>query len=134
MSRENQSGEQMSFALFHDDDVRKSWAIRAERRVAASDNLKPRAARQTLARRWGLSFWTLTNWHSGRLKRMAGEVRDRIDAGIIRELEHQIQSLTHELELAIQSGSNAGSDKVLAIRSQIARLSELLIEAGFHND
>jgi hypothetical protein len=126
MSHIARSNGHASFSIFESDDRRREWARRAERREAARLGVKPLAARRSLASKWGVGFWTLTNWHRGRLKDLRGFTRDRIEGGILREIESEIRFLTHELDLLRQAGIGDGDGKSHALKSGLAQLRALL--------
>lgn len=71
----------------------------AEMRTACIHGVKRPVARAALARAWGVSVWTLENFRRGRLKDLRCATRDRIQAGIVRGIESEIQRLEHELDL-----------------------------------
>ena len=76
----------------------------AEFRTASRDGVKRPVARAVLARQWGVSFWTLTNFRRGRLKELRGAVYERIKTGIAQCIEGEIRRLEHELFLVRESG------------------------------
>jgi hypothetical protein len=115
-----------SFGIFENDDLRREWARRAEKREGARLNQPLSAARRSLARKWGVPYWTLTNWHRGRLKDLRGVTRDRIEGGILREIESEIQWLTHELDLLRQSGIGEGDGRNHALKTALSALRGLL--------
>lgn len=119
----------MTLAVFESDDLRREWARRAEVHEGLRLNVKQPEARKSLARRWGVSFWTLTNWHRGRLKDLRSGIRDRIDQGILRELDLEIKRLSHELELARQCGARLSDDETTKVQASIEKLHSLLVEA-----
>ena len=104
----------------------KKWVDEIEVREALRGNLKRPDARAQLARRWKISFWTLTNLRRGRLKNLSGEVRDKIWAGIIREYEQEISRITHELQIARQCGMAPCGDEMLALETAVAKANEIL--------
>ncbi len=84
----------------------------AEARVAVRDGVKRPIARAMLAREWGVSFWSLTNFRRGRLKDLRIGMLDRIKAGIVRGIESEIRKLEHELKLVRQSGLSLSETKI----------------------
>lgn len=111
MSQNLESNEQMSPAAIDEKSIR-DWVDEAEWRMASRHRIKRPFARAILARNWGVSFWTLTNFRRGRLKDLRGATRDRIQAGIIREIEHEIQRLEHEIVLARHCGADLSETKI----------------------
>lgn len=84
------------------------------------------AARIVLAGKLRLGIGTLENLVRGRVKRIDEQIRDRIQALMIRELEAEIARLTHELHLARQGGSHLASDEVGAIETLLAQAKTIL--------
>jgi hypothetical protein len=90
----------------------REWVDAAERREAARLGVKRPFARAWLARNWGVSFSTLTNFRRGRLKDLRSATRDRIQVGIIHGIEHEIQRLEHELVVVRQCGPRLSETQI----------------------
>jgi len=125
MSQIRKSDEPMVTAVFDDERARK-WVEQAEVREGLRTGQNRPAARASLARKWGVSFWTLTNWRRGRLKDLRGAIRDKIQAGIVHELESEITRLTDDLFLALQGGASPDSDAIVQAEIALRRACELL--------
>jgi hypothetical protein len=95
-----------------DDRTLRELAGKAELHAAARHGVKRPFARAYLAREWGVSFWTLTNFRRGRLKDLRVATRDRIQLGVIRGIENEIQRLEHELVMARQCGAGLSNTKI----------------------
>lgn len=83
-------------------------------------------ARQTLATKLRVGVGTLENLIRGRVKRIDAEIKSRLDALLIRELEAEIARLTHDLEVARQSGAHPVSQHVGAIEAHLLAARSLL--------
>lgn len=98
----------------------------AELRTASRDGVKRPVARAALARQWGVSFWTLTNFRRGRLKELRGAIHDRIKVGIMHGIESEIQRLEHELLLVRESGSTLPETNILQAESALEQARAFL--------
>jgi hypothetical protein len=118
MSQKSESNEPMAnmSALVQDAEVRES---------SRAGTKKP-DARAALANRLGVSKWTLTNFLRGRLKDLRGATRDKIRAGIIRELEGEIGRLTHDLEMARQIGACLSDDEIFEVAAALEKARTLM--------
>lgn len=103
MSQKLESSGPMLRQLVDDAEVRTALRLGAKRPVA----------RAALARQWGVSFWTLTNFRRGRLKDLRVAMRDRIQAGLASAIESEIRKLEHELTLVRKSGATLPDAKIL---------------------
>lgn len=81
---------------------------------------------RSIAYRLRVGTGTFRNIVKERVKRVDGRIRDRLRALLIRELEAEITRLTHELELARQSGDHFASQHVSAIETHLAAAKALL--------
>ena len=115
----------MITAVF-DEKKAREWVDQIEVRECVRDGLNRPDARESLARRWGVSFWTLTNWRRGRLKGLSGTVRDKIHAGIVHELKREMTRLSDDLSLALQCGASPDSDAIVEAKVALHRARELL--------
>jgi hypothetical protein len=116
MSRKLESNEPMLRALVDE----------AELRTASRDGVKRPIARATLAQKWGVSFWTLTNYRRGRLKDLRGEMISRIKAGLISGIESEIRKLEHDLLLVRQSGSTLSEANILQAEAALEQARKFL--------
>ena len=119
MSQKNGQEKPMTSITF-ETQIRK-WIDASELRESLRSGTKRPHARATLARKWNVSFWTLTNIRRGRLKGLKGEIRDKIWSGVIREYETEISRLTHELQLARACREAPHSDEIIALESAISK-------------
>lgn len=100
-------------------------AITLEKKERAR-GLNASEARSRFARRLGVASGTIENLVRGRLKRVDAWLRDRLQAVLIRELETEIARLTHELEMARQSGARPASDQMAEIEAHLSAAKALL--------
>lgn len=116
MSQIVERNEPMSTGL--SDETIRSWVEAAEKREIARTGLNKPQAREALARSLTIGYWSLVNVIRGRVKGLRGEVRDKIKAGIVRNLESEITRL--ENELAVVRRCNSGLDEANIIAAQAA--------------
>lgn len=83
-------------------------------------------AREQVARSIGVSPGTVENLQRGRLKTIAGWLRDALRARVIRELEAEIARLQHEIAVLRQSGVDPRSDEMAAVRADLSAVLEVL--------
>lgn len=83
-------------------------------------------ARQSLAHKLRVGVGTVENLVRGRVKRVDAAIRDRLQALLVRELETEIARLTHELEIARQSGAHLASHQICEVETHLARAREAL--------
>ncbi len=83
-------------------------------------------ARETIARRIKVGRGTFERLVRGRVKRVDAAIRDRLQALLVRELEGEIARLSHELEIARQSGTHLASIEVSEIETHLAKAAALL--------
>lgn len=83
-------------------------------------------ARQRLADKLRIGVGTFENIVRGRVKRIDAAIRDRLQALLVRELESELARLTHELEIARQSGAHLASEQVGEIETHLAAVRSIL--------
>lgn len=110
MSQNLEPNKSMRAAV--DNQTIRDWVEKAEWREAARRGVKRPCARAWLAQDWGVSFGTLTNLRRRRLKDLRSTTRGRIEAGIIRGIENEIQRLEHELFLVRQCNANLSEAQI----------------------
>lgn len=79
-------------------------------------------ARERVARALGTSPGTIENLQRGRLKRIAGWLRDALRQRVIRELEAELVRLHHELAILKQKGGDPRSDEAAAVRADMSAI------------
>ena len=89
-------------AIEFDDSARK-WARLLEDRETGRGHPLP-VARQTLARRIGVSAGTLENLRRGRIKGVRAFVFEKIRLAYLAELQRQKELLRHEIAIAQAKG------------------------------
>lgn len=83
-------------------------------------------ARQNLARKLRVGVGTIEHLVRGRAKRIDANVRDRLQALLVHELEQEIARLSHDLEMARQGGDHLASLEVSEIQTHLAAAAALL--------
>jgi hypothetical protein len=83
-------------------------------------------ARRSLANKLRIGVGTFENLVRERVKSVDAAIRDRLHALLIRELESEIERLTHELAKARQTGSHLASVEVGEIEAHLAKAHALL--------
>lgn len=107
------------------DQVR-DWSRSLEDRTARALGVPVTDARRSLSRRLGIAPGTLETLRNGRLKRLTTAVADRVRAALIADLETEIARLTHELEMARQTGVDPRSADLDAVASALDQARTLL--------
>ena len=87
-------------------------------------------ARARLARRIGVLPGTLYNLARDRLKRLDNRLRIALTSYAIRDLQSEIESLTHELEIARKMGAGNRHEalEVEALEARMAMVKSLMEE------
>jgi hypothetical protein len=124
MSHNVEQNEPMSDGLT-DDHIRK-WIEAAEKREIARTGLNKPQAREALARSLRIGYWSLVNVIRGRVKGLRGDIRDKIKAGIIRNLESEIARLENELALVRKCNSCLCEANILAAQAAIEQARKFL--------
>jgi hypothetical protein len=106
----------------------RDWAGRLIAHEASRSHSDKSVALRSVARRIGLAPGSLENVVRGRAKRLTLGITEAIRGAVIRELEHEIARLHHELELARASGADPRSLAVGEIEACLARAQALLNE------
>lgn len=119
--RRNEQGVAMSTAVATAQQLEKR-----ERARAPSVKL----ARQRLADKLRVGAGTIENLVRGRVKRVDAELKRRLDALLVRELEAEIARLAHELEMARQRGSHPACEHVFEIEAYLAKARALMGGGG----
>jgi len=96
--------------------IAQSLERRERTRVSSLDQ-----ARRRVADRLKIGVGTFENLVRGRVKRIDATIRDRLQALLVRELEGEIARLTHELEIARQSGLRLDSEQICEVETHLAR-------------
>jgi len=83
-------------------------------------------ARRSLASKLRIGVGTFENLVRARVKSVDTVIRDRLHALLIRELETEIERLSHELAMARQSGAHLASEQVGEIEAHLAKAHAIL--------
>lgn len=114
------------FSIDHVRDLAHGLEDREQARHGGSRD----DARQRLARRLGVSPGTLYNLARDRLKKIDEDVRRRLTAYAVRELEQEIARLNRELEMARRMGGPIAPALVAEIASVLDRAQALYDQAA----
>lgn len=87
-------------------------------------------ARERIARRLGINPGTLYNLARDRLKRIDASFRDALTAYAVKDLQADIERLTHELELARQMGAHQDSPHISEIERHLKAARDLIAETA----
>lgn len=83
-------------------------------------------ARARIAEKLRIGIGTFENLVRGRIKRIDADLRDRVHALFIRELEHEIAQLTHQLAVARITSDRPDSPQVFEAKAHLAAAHALL--------
>lgn len=86
-------------------------------------------ARASLANRLRIGVGTIENLLRGRLKRIDADLRDRLHALHINELEHEIARLSQELVIARLTAAFSDPDEIGEVETCLAQAREKLERA-----
>lgn len=96
--------------------------VRRERGRGATSE----SARRWLASKLSVGEGTVRSLVRGTVKRVDETIRDRLRALLMRELEGEIQRLSHELEVLKCGGHHLASDEISEVETHLARARALL--------
>lgn len=111
------SGDEMSNAFA----IAQNLERRERARVGSTER-----ARRSLAARLRIGVGTFENLVRERVKTVDARIRDRLQALLVHELEQEIQRLTHELEMARQSGAHPACQHVGEIEAHLQKIHSLM--------
>jgi serine phosphatase RsbU (regulator of sigma subunit) len=83
-------------------------------------------ARRRIADKLRVGVGTFENIVRRRVKRIDAAVHDRLQALLVQELEQELARLSHELEIARQSGARLDSQQVSEIETHFEKVRALL--------
>jgi hypothetical protein len=113
--------------LAYSADTREIARVLETREAVRSGRLA--FARQILARRVGCAPGTLESLRKGRLKRIEGWLHRKLEALLVRELEAEINRLTHELAKARTNRSSDPDAQKLERLAEAVRQAQKLLGA-----
>ena len=117
MSQIVEQNEPMSNGLTNEQI--KHWIEAAERREVARTGMNKPQAREALARSLKINYWSLVNVIRGRVKGLRGDLRDKIKAGIIRNLESEIARLENDLAMVRKCNSGLSEANIFAAEAAL---------------
>ena len=95
-------------------------------REAERVGLQRDAARVRVARRLGITPWSLANIARARVKRIPAEIRDRLITACISDLTRELARLEHERQLLFQMGESPSSPDMDEAEAALAAAREAI--------
>lgn len=117
------SGDEMSIVAI--EETARRWASELEVRESKRSGVPIRVARNAVARRMQVPPGTLENLKNRRLKGIRVLVFERIRAAFVREVELDIASLQHELEMARLCRIDADQGQISEMEAHLSALREV---------
>ncbi len=111
-------------SVVYQDQTRAIVARLEQREAARAGSIS--MGRATLARKLGALPGTLESLARGRLKRIDDWMRARAEALLIREIEHEIAALEHELACLRATGADPRLSAVGEIETALATARRLM--------
>lgn len=108
------------------DSAARNWASALEDRERVRSGAALPIARRAVARRLGVAPGSLENLRRGRTKGVRAWLFERIRSAFIQEAQQELQRLSHELDVAIQSGMDPRDDQMGEVVAHIEALKGLL--------
>ena len=93
-------------------DRARGWSRYLEDLEARRTGSTVDAVRPAIARRLGVSPGSLEGLRKGRVKLVAAHLFDRLRAAVIRELQHEIRGLEHELSTLRTGGTRLDDPEI----------------------
>lgn len=113
-----------------DRDVAMSTATAIATSLVRREQARNRSrmnAYEAIASKLGMSAAWVRKLVAGTVKSVDVEIKQKLDALLIRELEAEIARLTQELELARQGADHPATQHVVEIEAHLTRARALLI-------
>ena len=107
-----------------------AWVRQLEDKEAVRIGQPVPVARGFLARRLKVAPGTLENMRRGRVKEPRASLVEKIKGALIRELESEIQALSHEVEILRRSGCRPDEKQILEAETLLAKAKEILRGSG----
>ena len=98
-------------------------------RAAMRDGAKLAQARESVARKVGVSPGTLESIQRGRIKRLAHDLFQKLNAALERQLEREIEAAQHELSILRAAGARVDAAAVAEADEALARARKIILEA-----
>lgn len=117
--------DEMTRALTIDEQTRE-WTRWLEHSRARRDATTIPHARRSLARSLQVSPGTIERLRTGRVKGVRQWLFDRVRCLVVREIESEIQRLSHDLELARRCDRSTRGVEVEEIETHLAAVRRLL--------
>jgi hypothetical protein len=108
------------------DTTARDWVIRLEDAEKRRSGVPLQIARRAVARKIGAAPGTLENIRRGRTKGVRGWIFERLSSAVVAEIQFEIASLEHDLQMARQSGVGAHEGEIRAMDSRRADLRAVI--------
>ncbi len=115
----------MSNAMAEASEAMNLANILVQQEVRRS-GVKPKRARENVARSLGTAPGTIENLQRNRLKSIAGWLRDALRARVLRELEAEHSRIEHEIGLLQRIGADPRGDEMAAARADLSAILAVL--------
>lgn len=117
--------DEMSSAALPDEKLRE-WTGWLESQRARREATTIPFARRSVARDVGVAPGRFERIRAGRVKGVSQWFFERVRALVIREIESEIRRLTHELEIARQSGCDPRALDMGEVETHLAALRRII--------
>jgi hypothetical protein len=110
------------------DDISKfnDLAIRLERLEAYRENINLKGAREKIAPKLGITYSTLENYRTTRIKRVPHWLMQRVKDELIAILNSEMDRLGNEIHLAKNTANNHCDDALAEAEASLAKARQLL--------
>ena len=117
-------------APMRDVAVAEDWTEALERLIAQREHVSRSVARPIAARRAGVPAGTLYSLARRRLKGVSNSVLRGIGGALIRELQHELARVEHDLQTHTQIGGRPDDGAAIALVASRQKILEALGIAG----
>ncbi len=105
----------------------RKWARSLEEKEKLRGGLDSvEAARPIVSRKTGVPKGTLVSLRKNRLKAIAVHIYEQLRSGVIRELEAELRHVSHEIQIARQTGVDPRTSQFQSALASEARIREAL--------
>ena len=110
------------------DDISKfnDLALRLERLEAYRENINLTKARENIAPRIGITYSTLENYRTTRIKRVPHWLMQKAREVLVNVLQSEMESLGHEIHIIKKTGGCHCHDTLAQAETHLEKLRELL--------
>ena len=109
-----------------DVSVAENWTDALERIVARREGVSREAARPIVARKAGVTAGKIYSLARHRLKTVENSLLRGIGGALIRELQHELARIEHELAIHTQIGGRGDDGEAIALAKDRQKILEAL--------